>query len=100
MSIFIPRGGVQFHYNLASEESKARAALANVCIKIPYKGYEISISCDDSAGCCKDLVRSDIRVYKEDTGADVTFEVMKNGSVYADAMSLKRAMRNIDKLVK
>jgi hypothetical protein len=81
-----------------AEEAKAREKLANVCVRIPYKGYEISISCDDSAGCIDDLARSDIRVYEN--GLDVTLQVMKSNTTYADAASLKRAMRNIDVLVR
>jgi hypothetical protein len=99
MSIYVPRDGVVYHNNLTSTEmNKSHAALANVCIRIPHKGYEISISCDDSAGCCDDLVRSDIRIYKD--GTDVTVEVMKSNTTYADAQSLKRALRNIDVLTR
>lgn len=101
MSIYVPRGGVQFRNFSSTDREKARAGIANVCIRIPYKGYEISISCDDSCGVMdKDLARSDIRVYEEEGGKDVTVQVMKRATTYADGMSLKRAMRNIDELVR
>lgn len=98
MSIYVPRGGVQFHHHKTSEVDKSRDALANICLRIPHKGYEISISCDDSAGCCTDLVRSDIRIYKDDV--DVTLDVMKNNTIYADSQSLKRALRVIDEITR
>lgn len=98
MSIYVPRGGVQFHHNRTRDVDNSRDALANVCVRIPHKGYEISISCDDSAGCCNELVRSDIRVYKDDE--DVTVEVMKSSVNYGDAQTLKRALRRIDEITR
>jgi hypothetical protein len=53
-NIYVPRGGTHFRcadLNGELEHAKikeARKALANVCVRIPYKGFEISISCDDS----------------------------------------------------
>lgn len=102
MSIFVPRGGVHFRHKTGagiadiSMIQRSRNMLANVCMKIPYKDYEISISCDDSSGCAADLTRSDIRVYKNDK--DVTKEVMLVSHVYADAEALRRAMDRIDAL--
>lgn len=100
MTIYVPRRGVQFRHNSGRDQDNARDHLANVCVRIPYKGYEISISCDDSAGCMDDLARSDIRVYNESDGADVTVSIMKRATTYADGASLKRAMRNIDERVR
>jgi hypothetical protein len=94
-NIYIPRGGVQFHNNSTSrEQDVARASLANICVRIPYKGFVISISCDDSCGCMDDLGRSDIRVYQNDQ--DVTQLIMKRNATWAEGESLKRAFRNID----
>jgi elongation factor P hydroxylase len=98
MSIYVPRGGTQFHHHKTSDVDKSRTALANICLRIPHKGFEISISCDDSAGCCEDLVRSDIRVFKDNV--DVTLDVMGNNTVYADAQTLKRALRRVDEITR
>jgi hypothetical protein len=101
-SIYVSRGGSLFHYTLPNGEvdhdriRSARAHLANICVRIPYKGYEISISCDDSAGCCAELVRSDIRIYQGNV--DMTVKVMKENHIYADATMLRQAMDNIDAL--
>lgn len=96
MTIYVPRAGVQFRHNSGRDQDNARDHLAKVCVRIPYKGFEVSISCDDSCGCMNDLTRSDIRVYNEDDGADVTALIMKSGTTYADGAALKRAFRNID----
>jgi hypothetical protein len=105
VSIYVPRGGAHFRHTSSNGQAdhekirESRAALANVCIRIPHKGYEISISCDDSCGVLdRDLSRSDIRVFKD--SKDVTLEVMKRETTYADAQSLKRALRNIDEITR
>lgn len=53
----------------------------NVCTKIEYKGFEISIASDSS---CKEneriLTRTDLRVYKDDI--DVTEDVCQYKEIY------------------
>jgi len=69
-----------------------------VCTKIPYKGYEISISMDSSHGE-GDLLRTDIRVFKEE--ADVSFVFFGPGEsmLYGDAETLLHVMHHINELV-
>jgi len=46
-------------------------AQGQVCVKIPYKGYEISLAFDDSCqGIGRNMFRSYLRVFKDDV--DVT----------------------------
>lgn len=100
--IYIPRSGAQFRFVNeggfpdAEKEKEARTNLANVCVKIPYKDYEISIACDDSAGVCTDLARSDLRVFRGDV--DLTLPLMKSNAVRADAEAIRRAMAAIDEI--
>lgn len=99
MNIYVPRGGVHFHCDRNGDVLECKEALASICLRIPHKGYEISIGCDDSAGCCEDLIRSDIRVYKD--RADVTVGVLKSSTVVrGNAQALKRALRAIDELTR
>lgn len=68
------------------------------CVKIPYKGYEISIAMDDSCGGMDTLRRSNIRVYREWDDADVTdqFWPVCNGVCTANADNLKDIFSQID----
>ena len=92
-SIYLPR---------SSFEDMVRDGRALACVKIPYKGYEISIAMDDSCGAFRDLQRSDLCVFDVD-GENVTkklFDLPGSwGIVRADAENLKVAFSLIDKVV-
>jgi hypothetical protein len=69
----------------------------SACCKIPYKGYEISIAMDDSCGAFEQYNRSDIRIFRDWDGKDVTYEFFrKQGIVSASADTLKEVFANID----
>jgi len=69
----------------------------SACTKIPYKGYEISIAMDDSCGTLEDYSRSDIRVYRDYDGKDVTEDFYKGCEVcIATADNLKSIFSMID----
>lgn len=65
---YVPRGVVML--------MRQREAPSNpcVCVKLPYRGYEISLSLDSSHGP-GDLRRGDFRVYESLTNADLTNKV-------------------------
>jgi hypothetical protein len=74
-----------------------------VCTKIPYKGYEISISMDSSHGD-GDLHRTDIRVFTAPgsvPGVDCTVGFLREDEnmLYGDGETLLRVMQHIDELV-
>ena len=71
----------------------------SVCVKLPYKGYEISIAMDSSHGD-GDLRRSDITV-DDPNGVDVTFALLSeyDGIVPATTDVLKELFASIDELV-
>ena len=58
-----------------------------VCTKIPYKGFEVSISMD--------LFRSDIRVY-DDKGTDVTQRFDESNFIYGTGEALRDIFLTID----
>lgn len=69
------------------------------CCKIPYKGYEISIAMDDSCGVLEEYSRSDIRVFRDWDGKDVTEEFCKIAQgmyLAATADNLKYIFAQID----
>lgn len=68
------------------------------CCKIPYKGYEISIAMDDSCGGMSYYGRSDIRVWCDATGEDVSDKFHMEGCsmLYGDAETLKHIFAVID----
>jgi hypothetical protein len=65
-----------------------------VCTKIPYKGFEISISMDSSHGD-GDLFRSDIRVY-DDKDKDVTHRFDESNFIYGTGEALRDIFLTID----
>lgn len=70
------------------------------CCKIPYKGYEISIAMDDSCGALADYSRSNIRVWRDFDGSDVTAEFYKvSDHCDATAENLKHIFSMIDMFV-
>lgn len=69
------------------------------CCKIPYKGYEISIAMDDSCGTHVILCRSDIRVFRDADGADITDRFTDASYIVADAYALKVIFKRIDEMV-
>ena len=69
----------------------------SACCKIPYKGYEISIAMDDSCGVLAEFSRSDIRVYDEQSGMDIS-SLFTDTFLIGDADTLKVVFRKIDEL--
>lgn len=71
---------------------------ASACTKIPYRGCEISIAMDDSCGAHQDYRRSDIRVYRDSDGADLTAAFLADGQhkLEATADNLKMIFAKID----
>ena len=66
------------------------------CVKIPYKGFEVSVAFDDSCGTAEHYVRSYIRVYLG--ASDVTTKLMGLGELYhVSAEELKSVFAAIDK---
>ena len=51
------------------------STLASACFKINFKGFEVSIACDNNCGINSDCSRTDIRVYREQDDKDITSEV-------------------------
>ena len=75
-----------------------------VCTKIPYKGYEISISMDSSHGP-GDLQRTDIRIYsinETNIELDVTEQFLQAGEnmIYGYGEDLHRVFKMIDEISK
>lgn len=58
--IFIPRSCINL---ITQQHDRGELINPSICIKMMYKGYEISIGCDSSI-CPGDLTRTDIRVYQ------------------------------------
>jgi hypothetical protein len=77
----------------------ATAGLKNkqVCTKIDFKGFEISIAMDSSHGP-GDLFRSDIRVFDNNKGKEISdlFYVGDETMLYGDADTLLRVMKQIE----
>lgn len=97
-NIYTPRVAIDTLLRMPTQHNKC------VCTKIPYKGYEISISMDSSHGD-GDLFRSDILVFDAE-GDNVTRVVYPNinypdgtaCTVYANAENLIEGFRAIDGL--
>ena len=88
--IYTPRESIDmlFHPLVREQANK------QVCTKIEYKGYEISISMDSSHGPGH-LTRSDIRVFRGNY--DVSADFLEEGErmLYGDAVTLHRIMDQI-----
>ena len=68
----------------------------SACMKIPYKGFEISVAFDDSCGTAEHYVRTYIRIYSEAT--DVTAKLMGVAEmVHISAEDLKQAFAAVDR---
>jgi hypothetical protein len=87
-------------------ENKMKASLTpyGVCFKIPYKGYEISISLDNNPEKSGVFYKPDVRVYidstPEDT-TDVTHKFMRPDEyILHDMDHVQRIMAIIDILTK
>ena len=75
---------------------------ASVCVKILYKGFEISISSDSSHSTTADLTRSDLRIFTPTDDKDVTRVVWPefNGhDVEGTAENLRDTFTRIDALL-
>jgi hypothetical protein len=94
--IYTPRASIDMLYVLPQRKN------TQVCTKIEYKGFEISIAMDSSHGD-GDLRRSDIRVYGcagNSHGLDVTedFYIDDENMLVGTGEVLKRVMDQIDKV--
>lgn len=76
---------------------KIQNGMNHACCKIPYKGYEISIAMDDSCGTQSTLRRSDIRIFCDWDGKDVTEKFYRHSAVcVANADNLLYIFNQID----
>jgi hypothetical protein len=94
--IYTPRGCIDALFHPMTRDLKNK----QVCTKIEFKGYEISIAMDSSHGA-DDLFRSDIRVYTAPgavPGVEVTskFLVEDETMLYGNAETLFRVMQKIE----
>ena len=86
----------------ATRHSRTGSPSMSCCIKIDYKGYEISISADNSCGAFGDeLRRTELRIFKGLTmGDDVTMSLIGN-VIYSPTLDdLVRIKGIIDSKVK
>jgi len=66
-----------------------------ICTKIDFNGFEISIAMDSSHGD-GDLARTDIRVYKDDVDISNQFFEADERMLYGDARTLLHVMKKIE----
>lgn len=78
-TIWIPRPMITEIIRNSQRPEGQRQHNIQVCVKIPYKGLEISIACDSSHSD-GDLSRSDIRVFKGPGGEDISDFFLENGA--------------------
>ena len=93
--IYTPRAVVDMLTHPMTKDLKNK----QVCTKIDFKGFEISIAMDSSHGD-GDLFRSDIRVFTKPgavPGVDCTSNFLEEGEtmLYGDAETLLRVMQHI-----
>lgn len=88
-SIYTPRGSIDLLLNPLTQDITNK----QVCTKIEFRGYEISISMD-SSHTNGDLFRSDIRVFSLLTGEDVSLNFLADGCsmIYGSSEELFRIM--------
>lgn len=81
---------------LLIEARKGTLINPQVCTKVEFRGYEISIAMDSSLQYGRDLSRTDIRVYKDDK--DVSEKFLDEGCnmIYGTAEELFRVMKMIE----
>jgi len=96
--IYTPRLVIDALYHPIGQRIKNK----QVCTKIEFKGFEISIAMDSSHGD-GDLFRSDIRVYTAPgavEGVECTSEFLADGEsmLYGDAETLLRIMKKIEQM--
>ena len=90
MSIFTPRSAVTAAILRANKGKHQQ-----MCTKILYKGFEISIAMDSGHGP-GDLTRSDIRVYDNEIDVSRVFFADDEAMLYGDADTLLRIMKRIE----
>ena len=76
---------------------------AAACLKIPYRGLEVSIAYDNSCGAMvENLRRSEIRVYADEgRGADISDKILTDADGYnVDADMLIRVFKRIDEVLR
>ena len=95
-NIYIPRISVSMLLSMPPTKNP------QICVKIPYLGFEISISLDSSHGD-GDLFRGDIRVFDRDKN-DVTADVLRGGQfdydqtmIYGTAEDLQEVFRTLER---
>ena len=104
MTVYIPRAVI------TAIEENARRPLGHqdpnvsVCVRIPYRGFEISIVCD-SNHTKGDLFRSDLRVYKDEDNMteELLHDRVRKGdnSLYrCDGHDVKAAFMAIDNFLR
>ena len=81
-------------YTLKENLDLIRKGTNLVCTKIIFRGFEISISMDDSWGALKQLSRTNIRVYK---GKHFEEDVSDFFGFNTDSEDLFSIMSRIDK---
>jgi hypothetical protein len=75
------------------------APFYGVCIKIDYKGYEISISCDSSCAAGKKiLTRTELRVYQGNSEVTKRFFNVGNDIFRPDISDICLIKQKIDDL--
>ena len=94
--IHTPFGVIQLM--LREHQQKGTVLNPSVCTKIEFKGYEISIAMDSSLQFGRDLVRSDIRVFKDDKEVSQFFYDEGCNMIYGTAEELFRVMKQIESI--
>ncbi len=107
-TIWIPRAMVSEIIRNSQQPKDKQLHNVQLCVKIPYRGFEISVACDSSHGN-GDLRRSEIRIFSAPSlspeSEDVTYELFKgtdceteakNSCVYGYGESLYLAFKQID----
>jgi hypothetical protein len=62
-----------FEENMYAGLNYCSSTSKSVCFKILFRGFEISVACDDSCGALSQLSRTEVRVFREGPGGeDVT----------------------------
>lgn len=107
-TIWIPRAMVNEIIRNSQQPKDKQLLNVQLCVKIPYRGFEISVACDSSHGT-GDLRRSEIRIFSASSlksfSEDVTAKLFRgtecetealNSCVYGYGESLYLAFKQID----
>lgn len=96
-NIFVPKTVINRILRLGQDLKTDATAIPNwcVCVKMPYKGYEISLSIDSSLGD-NDLRRGDFRVYHDDLDITKEFLIGDQHTLYGEMETLFSICGQID----